>query len=245
MDTKLAELVSRLREAAGHNLESVVLYGSAASGKYRPGSSDLNVLCTLVTMSVHELQLLAPVVHWWTREEKEPPPLFFLAEELRHSTDVFAIESLDMIRAHRVLYGKDPVAGLHVPMNLHRVQVERDLRLLLLRLRQHALLAGKNEAEYTAVLKRSDASALVLLRHTLLAFGEEPPSDPAALFHRIAAVTGANAFAFQNVHDFHEGRPLEGDSFRVYDDYIHALEKVIVVLDGFVPKGSGNALRSS
>jgi hypothetical protein len=236
METKLGELVSRLKEAAGKNLESVVLYGSAASGTYRAGSSDLNVLCTLVTMNVRELQLLAPVAHWWTHEEKEPPPLFFLTEELQRSTDVFAIESLDMKRAHRVLFGIDPVAELQIPMNLHRVQVEHDLRLLLLRLRQHVLLAGKNELEYTSVLKRTDSSSNTLLRHTLLAYGEEPPAELLALYERIAELTGANAFAFQNVHGFHEGRPLEKDAFRVYDDYIHALEKVIQGLDRMVPK---------
>ena len=236
METKLAELVSRLKEAAGKNLESVVLYGSAASGAYRPGSSDLNVLCTLVTMDVRELQLIAPVVHWWTHDEKEPPPLFFLTEELHRSTDVFAIESLDLKRAHRVLFGKDPVAGLHVPMNLHRVQVERDLRLLLLRLRQHALLAGKNELEYVATLRKTISSAVTLLRHTLLAFDEEPPTDVPSLFARVAALTGADAAAFQTIHDHHEGRGLGRDSFSAYDHYIHALEKVITALDERVPK---------
>jgi hypothetical protein len=236
METKLQELVNRLTEAAGKNLESVVLYGSAASGNYKPGTSDLNVLCTLVTMDVQELQLLAPVVHWWTQEEKEPPPLFFLSEELQRSTDVFAIESLDIQRAHRVLFGDDPVAKLEIPMNLHRVQVERDLRLLLLRLRQHALLAGKNEMEYTNTLRRTDSSALTLLRHTLMAFGEEPPADPAALFERVAVATGADARAFQAVHDFHEGGTIESDAFQVYDAYMHALEKVIIAMDGLVPK---------
>jgi predicted nucleotidyltransferase len=236
MDRKLSELVSRLKEAAGKNLESVVLYGSAATGTYRPGVSDLNVLCTLVTMDVHELQLLAPVVLWWTREEKEPPPLFFLSEELARSTDVFAIESLDIKRAHKVLFGSDPIANLDVPMNLHRVQVERDLRLLLLRLRQNILSAGKNELEYTAVLRMTSSSMLTLLRHTLLAFGEEPPADPAALFARIAERTGADASAFHAPHDFHEGRELKQDAFVAYDRYIHALEKVIIALDGFVPK---------
>jgi len=236
MERKLNELVSRLKEAAGKNLESVVLYGSAATGAYRPGASDLNVLCTLVTMDVHELQLLAPVVLWWTREEKEPPPLFFLSEELVRSTDVFAIESLDVKRAHRVLFGKDPIAGLDVPMNLHRVQVERDLRLLLLRLRQQALLSGKNELEYIAVLKKTSSSALTLLRHTLLAFGEEPPSDPAALFARAAELTGADASAFHAAHDFHEGGESKHDPFGAYDNYIHALEKVILAMDKMVPK---------
>ncbi|HTZ47479.1 MAG TPA: nucleotidyltransferase domain-containing protein [Verrucomicrobiae bacterium] len=236
MDTKLEELVSRLKEAAGKNLESVVLYGSAASGTYKPGTSDLNVLCTLVTIDVHELQLLAPVVSWWTQEEKEPTPLFFLSEELQSSTDVFPIESLDAKRAHRVLYGSDPVAGLEIPMNLHRVQVERDLRLLLLRLRQHVLHAGKNELEYTTILKRTASGVLTLLRHTLLAFGEEPPAEPSAIFERIGAVTGAEAGAFQAAYDFHEGQGLADDSFVVYDHYIHALEKVVIAMDRLIPK---------
>lgn len=236
METKLGELVSRLKEAAGKNLESVVLYGSAASGTFRPGTSDLNVLCTLVTIDVRELQLLAPVVQWWTQEEKEPTPLFFLIEELQCSTDVFPIESLDIKRAHRVLYGTDPVASLEIPMNLHRVQVERDLRLLLLRLRQHVLHAGRNEIEFTTTLKKTASASLTLLRHTLLAFGEEPPAEPHALFERIAAITGADAHAFQTAHDFHEGRELTEDSFAAYDHYIHALEKVVNALDRLVPK---------
>lgn len=243
MEGKLRELVSRLKEAAGKNLESVVLYGSGATGKYKPGASDLNVLCTLVTMNVHELQLLAPVVKWWTLEQKEPPPLFFLTEELQRSTDVFAIESLDLQRSRRVLYGLDPVAGLVVPMNLHRVQVERDLRLLLMRLRQHVLLAGKNEIEYTAVLKKSISSAMTLLRHTLMVFGEEPPAEPAELLERIFETTGADAVAFQTIYDHREGRGLEKDSFVAYDHYIHALEKVIIALDAAVPKHEWKRVR--
>jgi len=236
METKLQELVKRLTEAAGKNLESVVLYGSAASGNYKPGTSDLNVLCTLVTMDVHELQLLAPVVLWWTREEKEPTPLFFLSEELQRSTDVFPIESLDVKRAHRVLYGTDPVADLEIPMNLHRVQVERDLRMLLLRLRQHVLHAGKNELEYTTILKKTASGVLTLLRHAILAFGEEPPAEPYAIFERIGALTGAEAGAFQAAYDFHEGEGLSEDSFVVYDHYIHALEKVVIAMDRLIPK---------
>jgi predicted nucleotidyltransferase len=236
METKLGELVSRLKEAAGKNLESVVLYGSAASGTYRPGTSDLNILCTLVTIDVHELQLLAPVVLWWTREEKEPAPLFFLSEELQGSTDVFPVESLDVKRAHRVLFGNDPVADLDIPMNLHRVQVERDLRLLLLRLRQHVLHAGNNEIEYTTILKKTASGAMTLLRHTLLAFGEEPPAEAPELFARIAVATGADAAAFQAAYGFHEGEALPEDPFTVYDRYIHALEKVVIAMDRLVPK---------
>ena len=236
MDGKLNELVSRLKEAAGKNLESIVLYGSAARGDFHPGTSDLNVLCTLVSIDVDELHRLAPVVAWWTRELKEPAPLFFLTEELQNSTDVFAIESLDVKRSHRVLFGKDVVANLEIPMNLHRVEVERDLRELLLKLRQHVLHAGRNEMELTAVLKKTASVAKTLLRHTLLTFGEEPPAEATDIFKRVGVLTGADAGAFAEVYDFRTTGAWKNDSLHAYNNYMHALEKVILALDTKVPK---------
>jgi hypothetical protein len=236
METKLTELVSRLKEAAGKNLESVILYGSAARGEFHAGASDLNVLCTLVQIDVNEMHRLAPAVQWWIREMKEPAPLFFLTEELQRSTDVFAIESLDLKRSHRVLFGRDVAAGLQIPMNLHRVELEHELRLLLQRLRQHLLHAGRNELELVAVLKRSISSAVTLLRHTLLAFDEEPPQGVQGIFARIEELTGAKAEAFLRIYGYHDGGAMEGDSLAAYDAYMHALEKVIVALDKGVPK---------
>ncbi len=236
MDGKLTELVSRLKEAAGKNLESVILHGAAARGDFRPGTSDLNVLCTLVTMDVNELQRLAPVVKWWTHELHEPAPLFFLTEELRSSTDVFAIESLDIKRSHKVLFGENVVKDLEIPMNLHRVEVEHELRMLLLRLRQHVLHAGHNEMEIGKALRKSFSGAMTLLRHTLLAFGEEPPAGAVQMFERIEGVTGASAKAFQEAHAFREVGSVEGDLFTAYDHYLKAIEKVIVALDGMLPK---------
>jgi len=54
-ETKLTELVNRLKEFAGANLECVILFGSAARGDFREGHSDLNVVCILHSLSVEEL----------------------------------------------------------------------------------------------------------------------------------------------------------------------------------------------
>ena len=87
-------------------------------------------------------------------------------------------------------------------MNLHRVEVERNMRDLLLKLRQHVLHAGLNEMELTAVMKRTISGAKTLLRHTLLTFGEEPPLEAKDIFARVEALTGASAGAFSEVYDF-------------------------------------------
>ena len=233
----LKNLVERLHEAARDNLESLLLYGSAARGDFHEAHSDLNVLCILRSMRVAELARVSAVVKWWTTVQHQPAPLFFTSEELRRSADVFAIELLDMQQSHRVLYGSDAVAGITVPMNLHRVQVEHELRTLLLRLRQHFLREPGNQQELGTVLAKSISSTLTLLRHTLIAFKEQVPNNSSEVFVRIAALTTANASAFEAVWRLREAKSLDKEVvLPVYDAYLAALEKVIAALDHHLPK---------
>jgi hypothetical protein len=235
-EAKLTDLVSRMKEFAGENLESMILYGSAARGDFKEGHSDLNVLCVLRSVAARELARVTPVVHWWCKDQSEPAPLFFTAEELAHSADVFAIELLDMQDSRRVLYGADVVAGIAVPMNLHRVQVEHDLRTLLLKLRQHFLLTGQKESELRAAEAKSSSSVLALLRHTLIAFEEDPPATAPEVFARIAALTGADAEAFTAAFKLRDRHAHAEDIVRAYGQYLNALTVVISALDKIVPK---------
>ena len=233
----LKNLVERLHDAARENLESITLYGSAARGDFHEAHSDLNVLCILRSLRAAQLARVSGVVKWWTTVQHQTAPLFFSAEELRQSADVFAIEILDMQESHRVLYGTDVVAGINVPMNLHRVQVEHELRTLLLKLRQHLLRDEENHQELGAILAKSFSSALTLLRHTLIAFQERPPAGASELFARIAALTGADASAFESVGRLREAKSLDKDAvLPAYDGYLAALEKVIMALDHHLPK---------
>jgi predicted nucleotidyltransferase len=233
----LKNLVERLHEATKENLESLILYGSAARGDFHEAHSDLNVLCVLRSPRAEELTRVAPVVKWWTITQHQPAPLFFTSEELQESADVFAIELLDMQQSHRVLYGADVVAGIKVPMNLHRVQVEHELRTLLLKLRQHLLHEPENHKELAAVLAKSISSALTLLRHALIALKGEPPMEAREVFGRISSLTSANASAFENVWRLREAKGLDKDAvLSMYDAYLAALEKVIAALGHHLPK---------
>jgi len=235
-EAKLADLTSRMKEFAGENLESMILYGSAARGDFKEGHSDLNVLCVLRSVTARELARVTPVVHWWCKDQNEPAPLFFTAEELRQSADVFSIELLDMQESRRVLYGADAVAGIAVPMNLHRLQVERDLRTLMLKLRQHFLLTGQRESDLRAAEAKSSSSVLALLRHTLIAFDEDPPATAPDVFARIAALTGADAQAFLAAYKLRDRHAHADDIGRSYAQYLDALTVVISALDKIVPK---------
>ena len=59
-EEKLTEIARRLQEAAGENLQSIVLYGSAARGDYHAHKSDLNLLCILKSAKAADLSQEIP-----------------------------------------------------------------------------------------------------------------------------------------------------------------------------------------
>jgi hypothetical protein len=205
----LSELVGRLKQAAGPNLNAVVLYGSAVNHDFRE-HSDLNVLCLLNRLDGATLENLRPVGLWWLHKG-HPPPLVFTLAELRNSADVFAIELLDMKARHRMLEGADFLAELQVPMTQHKLQVERELRTNVIRLRQSFLRYGGRRSELAELLIASASSFGTLFRHALIALGQEAPSSSREAVDRLANLFALNAAPFHLVLDLREGKSAGGE----------------------------------
>jgi predicted nucleotidyltransferase len=194
----LEEFVERCRVADAENIRSIILYGSAASEEFSDKHSDLNILILVERDGLRELEQLAPVARWWAKLG-HPTPLVFTPEQLRDSADVFAIELLDMKARHRTLYGEHFIESVEVPMDLHRLHVERELRVNSLRLREAILTIKQNDASMLNLMLDSVSSFVALFRHAMIALGEQPPTTHAAVIERIAAIAGsgdaANAFS--------------------------------------------------
>ena len=208
METKLTGLVDRLKSAAGENLAAVVLYGSAVTGEFQEKHSDLNVLCVVKQVGQAALEQLHPVAEWWMRHGNSSP-LVFTLEELTRSADVFAIEMMDMKRHHRMLYGDDFLEGLEVPMELHRAQVEHDLRVNWLRLRQAILAAPQKKKTHLGIMVASLPVFCALFKHALIALGQPMPHGKRAAVDGLAALTGADPSAFHALLEFREGKRKE------------------------------------
>jgi predicted nucleotidyltransferase len=235
-EDKLQELVSRIHYACGDNLVSVVLYGSAARDDYHEQYSDVNVMVVLRNMKPSVFQALTGVLTWWSHEEKLRPPTIMTLEELRESADVFAIEMLDIQVAHKTLYGDDVVSGITVPMNLHRVEVEHDLRTTLLRLRHHLLLTADGDDELKAVLGKSVTSIVTLFRHALIALGENPPHAKPKVLEHAAEVFGYNVQPLRSVLELRsDGHHVENVR-EIYHAYMDAILAVAHGLDVKAPK---------
>src|ERR1700722_16021355 len=174
MEAKLNGLVERLKAAAPGNLKAVMLYGSAVTGEFLAEHSDLNVLCLVERAGSAELGRLHAAAEWWIGEGN-PAPLVFTLDELRQSADIFAIELLDMKQRHRLLLGSDFLENFEVPLRLHRLQVERELRTAWLRMRQAVLAAPRKKKILLSLMLSSSSTFCTLFRHALVAFGQAMP----------------------------------------------------------------------
>jgi hypothetical protein len=208
VETKLTELVNQLKSAAGDNLKAVVLYGSAVTGEFAEKHSNINILCLVESTGAAELERLHDVTQWWMKQGNVAP-LIFTFDELARSADVFAIEMLDMKRHHRMLFGEDFLEQLQVPMHLHRAQVEHELRVNWLRLRQAILTAPQKKKAHFGIMSASLPVFCALFRHALVALGHDAPHGKRAAVDGVAALTGANPSAFHAMLEFREGKRNE------------------------------------
>jgi|HubBroStandDraft_6_1064221.scaffolds.fasta_scaffold05353_3 hypothetical protein len=241
-EKKIGEFVSRLRSAAGENLESVILFGSAIAGDFHPEFSNVNLFCVIRDSSFDALQALAPAVKWWDGQ-KQPPPLFMTRSEIERSTDVFTIELIDMQQHHRVLFGADVLQDLSIPSNLHRLQVEYELREKLSLLRQHLLLASGNDSRLWELLLRSVSSFATLLRHALIVLGHNAPVGKREAVQALSKQIGFDASGILNVLDVRE-RKSDRKQFsvtEVFSRYLSALEQVTDAVDKMLDSGAAGS----
>jgi hypothetical protein len=236
------DFVSRLRAAAEANLESVILFGSAAAGDYHPEFSNVNLFCVIRDSSFAALQALAPAVKWWNTQ-KQPPPLFMTHDEMKHSTDLFTIELLDMQQHHRVLFGEDVVQGLRIAPRLHSLQVEYELREKLALLRQHLLLACGNDSRMWDLLLRSVSSFATLFRHALIVLGHPAPVAKRDAVQALSKQIGFDASGILQVLDLRE-RKSDRKKFNVMDvfsRYLAAVEQVAAAVDRMLDSGTAGS----
>lgn len=236
------EFVGRMKAAAGDNLVSIILYGSAANGDFHPEYSDLNLLCLVRDVSLPALNRIAGVVAWW-RGKRHRPPLVITSQELNASADVFSIEFSDMKHRYRVLDGADPLRDLKVPMTHHREQLEYELREKLFLLRQHLLLAGADEKQLWEVMLHSLSSFTTLFRHVLVELGESERKHSREAVAVLSKKLGFDDSPFLQLMDVRSKQSDRG-RLRANDVAVRYLAAITTVADA-VDAMPGHSLPSS
>lgn len=190
--TVAQDLAREVCQAFGADVRSVVLFGSVARGEAIPGVSDVNILVLLEAVTPAELAKAAPLAVRWVRAGNTPP-LTYSWDEWSGMGDTFAIEMSDMLDAHEVIHGDDPLSGVVLTGPDLRLHVERELRELILQLRTRMLLSAGDPLELANLLLSAIPSFSAYMRAALRLRGEVAANETETVISRAAELIGADA----------------------------------------------------
>ena len=229
----LTQLVDELRTAHGENLASVILYGSAAAGDHIEMRSDHNLLIVLNRITTEDLRLSQVPMRAW-QGLGQPMPVYFSVEELNDAADVFPIEFLQMEKARKVLYGRDPFEFAEIsPANL-RHQTEYELRTKLIQLRRLYIPASISTEKLSSLMSDSLASFAALFRAVLILHGQEPPITKGDTVRAIVRLLELDASPFERIFEIRARRSsslTETEANETFAAYMTQIERVIEVVD--------------
>ena len=204
----LTDFVAEAREALNEELVAAVLFGSAAEGRLR-ASSDVNLILVLRGFEPAKLQglngsLLA------AQAAIQLQAMFLLESEIPAAVECFAQKFADILRRHRVIFGKDVFAGTKVPRNAEIFRLRQILLNLTLRLREAYVSRAARPEQAARVL----ADALGPLRAaaaTMLELEGAAGSDSDAALATVAKACQASDVASEvlaNLAAAHERKPV-------------------------------------
>jgi len=156
----------RLLTALGDNLKSITVVGSSLTDDFRPDFSDINTVLVLDEQTLASLNAVASMAKPMSRK-KISPPLLMTQSYIERSRDVFGVEFLDFQLAHETIMGDDPFTSLVFDKKDVRIQCERELKAMLIRLRQGYIAAAANKKLVRDILISTARGMAPLLRAML------------------------------------------------------------------------------
>ena len=240
---RIAQFVEALVQCHGDNLRSVALYGSAASGDYRPGHSDLNFLVMIEPLNAERLRAAASCEKTW---KKKLPinTLYVPGDFVRESADVFPIELLDMSRRRIVLHGNDPFKDVPISDANLRLQIEHELRGKLIRLRQiyvRDVQSPTAEKAVIALIVASLSSFITLYSAMLQCTGVTPPSTQLEVIDAASREFGLDSGVLHRVLSA-KSRPSVipvGEAHAFFGEYLKQVERAVEVVNEMSVRQSG------
>lgn len=225
-------LTESIRKTMGEKLLSVVLYGSSAADDYIDKHSDYNILLLAKEWRSADLNAIRSTVKQWLKAGN-PAPLCFTPERFKGAADVFPMEMLDIVDAHQVLYGENPVKAIKVdPIHL-RHQIEFELRSKLLKLRQAYLQINNPDKDLHLLLIDSLSSFQAVCRGALRLFNKEVPPDKLAATRELAKKINASVDSFETIHQLKKEPALAKklNIAELFDRYLGQIETILDRID--------------
>ncbi len=159
----IGQFVVDIQEHFGADLINVTVVGSATGADFQVGTSDINTVLVLSRLERSHLDVMSSMIKS-LRKHSMALPLLMTPQYIERSRDVFGVELLDFQLSGKAVLGDNLFSGLSFERSDVRLQCERELKAMLIRLRQGYMASAGNVRLLRDVLVSSGKTLLPYLR---------------------------------------------------------------------------------
>ncbi len=232
----LAGLSRDYQQVFGKDLISLMLYGSAASGSWVKGKSDINILVVLTPDGMERLDNGFPLVEKW-RKRGVAVPLVMTRKFIDSSLDSYPIEFLNMKNRSVLIYGENVLQPLLIKPEDLRLQIERELHSKILLLCE-GYLESTGSARHLRNLIQKSFTAFVALFNAMLYLKQgEAPLDKRDTIREMNRVFTIDANVFMLCMEIRQGtdRLSSKEVKDLFKQYMREVEKLFHIIDVLEP----------
>ncbi|MFP4467124.1 MAG: hypothetical protein ACLFP1_08740 [Candidatus Goldiibacteriota bacterium] len=229
---KLKKFADKLRESGGGNFVCFAVYGSCVSGGMHK-DSDINTILILNDASAQELDKISKHIRSYTGK-KTPMPLIFAKERFFRSGDVFPMEFSDIKENHRVIAGEDIFSGLEIDNTNLRLEIEREFKSKIIKLRQSYIHTGGSPGDIKKLMAASISTFAALMKGLLRLKGIKAPRGKKEIIMRCGQEFGidANFLALVLLLKDDNNRLPDSEANEDFTRYLSEIEKLTDIADG-------------
>jgi hypothetical protein len=187
----LKNFAEKLIAGLEDNLQSITVVGSGLTGDFKSRQSDINTVLVLGKQTLSSLSTIASMAKPMSKK-KISAPLLMTSSYIERSHDVFGVEFLDFQLNHQTILGGDPFASLSFDKKGVRLQCERELKAMLVRLRQGYIASAANKKLVRDVLISTVKGLAPLLRAMLWLKDIDRPVSAEPTFRKAASELSLN-----------------------------------------------------
>lgn len=175
MREPITSYAQSVRSLAGSNVLSLTLFGAIAAGTFDP---ELHTARSVLVLQAVDLEFLKRLAKEGAKMGKARihAPVIMTPDYIKASVDTFPLELIEIQQRHLCLFGPDYFTSLTFEDPHIRHQCERELKTILIGMRQ-ALLASGGREKVLAEMERGVADQLMrTLRGLLWLHGQKAPT---------------------------------------------------------------------
>ena len=214
------DFISDLKDILDNRLLSVFVFGATANSSDRILIKNVDLFIIIDNWKPDDLFKIHTIVKVWM-VKGNPCPIIMSKEEFYDRSETFAMEYSDIKWNYQLLYGDDFVEPLNVNYFDLKLQCDRELKNLALKLRNFYLENGRSKS---AILPFSNAvirSLIVIFRVILRLNNITPSVYKHDVLDQVADIIKFDKLFFKKMLDFKEGSyRFSASEIYEFNDYL-------------------------